>query len=99
MDELTFANETDESRFTLHRGDTLLGVLDYRDNGRDVALTRAYTVPAFRGHGYAAELVDRAVAHLETSGDRTVTPVCWYVADWFAAHPERGEILSARSTS
>ena len=24
-------------------------------------------------------------------------PVCWYVADWFAEHPERGGILQQRS--
>jgi len=23
-----------------------------------------------------------------------VVPVCWYVADWFAEHPERRGILS-----
>ena len=32
----------------------LVSVLDYRDDGRTVAMTRAYTVPTFRGHGYAA---------------------------------------------
>jgi hypothetical protein len=25
-----------------------------------------------------------------------VLPVCWYVADWFAAHPERTAVLAAR---
>ena len=60
--ELRFAHEPDASRYTLHRGDDLVSVLDYRDDGRTVAMTRAYTVPTFRGHGYAGELVDRAVA-------------------------------------
>ncbi|QAY60372.1 N-acetyltransferase [Microbacterium protaetiae] len=94
MSDFRFANEPDASRYTLHRGDDLVSVLDYRDDGRSVALTRAYTVPPFRGNGYAGELVDRAVATLEHSGERTVVPVCWYVADWFAAHPERCGILS-----
>lgn len=99
MSDLRFANEPDASRYTLHRGDDLLSVLDYRDDGRTVALTRAYTVPPFRGHGYAGELVDRAVADLEQRGGRDVLPVCWYVAEWFAAHPERGGILRQRSAS
>lgn len=97
--EFRFANETDASRYTLHRGDDLVSVLDYRDDGRSVAMTRAYTIPTFRGHGYAGELVDRAVAELETRGDREVVPVCWYVADWFAAHPEHAGILQRRRTA
>ena len=96
---LTYAHEPDASRYTLHRGSDLVSVLDYRDDGRSVAMTRAYTVPAFRGHGYAAQLVDHAVAVLERSGDRAVVPVCWYVADWFAAHPERAGIVDTRRSA
>jgi predicted GNAT family acetyltransferase len=96
---LTFTHESDASRYTLHRGADLVSVLDYRDDGRTVAMTRAYTVPTFRGHGYAGQLVDRAVAELEAQGDRQVIPVCWYVADWFAAHPERAGILQQRATA
>lgn len=94
---MTFHHEPDASRYTLHRGGSLVSVLDYRDDGRTVAMTRAYTVPTFRGHGYAAEVVDRAVAELEARGDRQVIPVCWYVADWFTAHPERSGILQHRT--
>jgi uncharacterized protein len=97
--EFRFADETDASRYTLHRGDDLVSVLDYRDDGRTVALTRAYTVPTFRGHGYAGELVDRAVTALEAQGDREVIPVCWYAAEWFEAHPERAGIVQQRRSA
>ncbi|GAA1945309.1 GNAT family N-acetyltransferase [Microbacterium aquimaris] len=96
MNDLHFTRQPDASRYTLHRGDDLVSVLDYRDDGRTVALTRAYTVPTFRGHGYAAEIVERAVDDIERAGDRQVSPVCWYVADWFAAHPARAGILQPR---
>ncbi|HEX5860040.1 MAG TPA: GNAT family N-acetyltransferase [Microbacterium sp.] len=99
MSSLTFTHETDASRYTLRRGDDLVSVLDYRDDGRVVAMTRAYTVPTFRGHGYAAEVVARAVSELEVSGDRKVIPVCWYVADWFDDHPDRRGILHARRSA
>ncbi|WP_404434451.1 N-acetyltransferase [Microbacterium lacus] len=99
MTSFRFTHERDASRYTLYRGDDLVSVLDYRDDGRSVAMTRAYTVPTFRGHGYAGELVDRAVAELESSGDRAVSPVCWYVADWFSDHPERSGILKSRRTA
>lgn len=99
MSSLTFTHEPDASRYALRRGDELVSVLDYRDDGRTVAMTRAYTVPTFRGHGYAGEVVDRAVAALEAAGDREVVPVCWYVADWFEGHPERRGILTTRRSA
>ncbi len=95
MSTLTFTHEPDASRYTLHRGTDLVSILDYRDDGRTVALTRAYTIPNFRGHGYAGELVERTVTEIEGLGDRAVSPVCWYVSDWFAEHPERAAILHA----
>lgn len=96
MTDFAFADETDASRFTLHRGSDLVSVIDYRDDGRTLAMTRVYTVPTFRGKGYAAEVVARAVDELETRGDRRVQPVCWYAADWFAAHPEHASLLAPR---
>lgn len=95
MSDFTFANEADASRYTLHKDGKLVSVLDYRDDGRTVAMTRAYTIPTFRGHGYAAEVVSRAVSEIEMQGDRAISPVCWYVADWFDAHPAHGGLLAS----
>lgn len=89
-------DEKDASRYTLTRDGQLISVLDYRDDGRTIALTRAYTVPSFRGHGHAAKVVEGAVADIERRGDRKVDPVCWYVADWFAANPDRRSLLRTR---
>ncbi|MFJ6653738.1 GNAT family N-acetyltransferase [Microbacterium sp. NPDC091313] len=97
MSDLRFTDEKDASRYTLHKGDALVSVLDYNDDGRSVAMTRAFTIPTYRGHGYAGELVERAVAQLEAAGDREIVPVCWYVAEWFEQHPERAAILQART--
>ena len=96
MAEFDFTDAREASRYELRRGDDLVSVLDYRDNGETVALTRAFTVPSFRGHGYAAEVTDRAVAEIEARGDRRVLPVCWYVAGWFDRHPERAGVLAER---
>jgi hypothetical protein len=89
-------DEKDESRYALMRDGRLVSVLDYRDDGSTVALTRAFTIPTFRGHGYAGKVVEGAVADIEARGDRKVDAVCWYVADWFAAHPDRAHLLRAR---
>ena len=99
MTELRFTHESDASRYTLHRGDDLVSVLDYRDDGRTVAMTRAYTVPTFRGHGYAGALVDPAGAPRERAGWRGLSPGCWDVADWFAANPGRNGILAGRRSA
>lgn len=89
-------DEKDASRYTLTRDGQLVSVLDYRDDGHTIALTRAFTIPTFRGHGYAAVVVGGAVAEIEASGDRKVDAVCWYVSDWFQAHPEHASLLRSR---
>ena len=96
MTDLTFTHEREKSRYVLRRGDDLLSALDYTDNGQTVAMTRAFTNPVFRGHGYAGVIVEHAVAELETAGDRKISPLCWYVAEWFEARPERAGILQER---
>lgn len=89
-------DEEDASRYTLTRDGQLVSVLDYRDDGRTIALTRAFTIPTFRGHGYAGTVVEGAVADIEARGDRKVDAVCWYVSDWFSAHPEHAALLRSR---
>jgi len=92
----TLTDEKDASRYTLVHDGQLVSVLDYRDDGRTIALVRAFTVPTFRGRGYAAKVVEGAVADLEARGDRKVDAVCWYVADWFDAHPGHASLLRTR---
>ncbi|MFJ4039352.1 GNAT family N-acetyltransferase [Microbacterium sp. NPDC090007] len=96
MSDLLFADDKAASRFTLHRGDDLVSVLDYRDDGRTIALTRAFTIPTHRGHGYAGVVTERAVDAIEAEGDREILPVCWYVGEWFESHPERAGLLHRR---
>ena len=91
-----FIDEKDASRYALLHDGQLVSVLDYRDDGRTIELTRAFTIPTFRGKGYAAKVVEGVVADLEARGDRRVDPVCWYVADWFDAHPEHASLLRTR---
>ncbi|MFT4158268.1 MAG: GNAT family N-acetyltransferase [Microbacterium sp.] len=92
----TFTDEKDASRYTLLHDGQLVSVLEYRDDGSTVALTRVFTIPTFRGKGYAAKVVEGAVAALEEHGGRRIDPVCWYVAEWFEAHPEYASLLRTR---
>lgn len=92
-----FSDQTDASRFAMHVDGELVGVLDYRILGDSISLTRAFTVPHRRGRGYAAELVEYAVGEIEKGGTLRIVPMCWYVADWFEAHPERAALLQRRA--
>lgn len=87
------AHEPDAHRYTLRRNGAIVSVLEYRDQGASVAFHRTVTVPHQRGHGYAAQLVEFAVDDVAKTG-RTISPTCWYVAEWFDAHPERAELLA-----
>jgi hypothetical protein len=92
-----FSNETDASRYTMHIDGALVGVLDYSILGSAISLTRAFTVPAQRGRGLAAQLVEFAVNDIDATTELRIVPMCWYVADWFEAHPERSGLLQRRA--
>jgi predicted GNAT family acetyltransferase len=89
-----FENQTDAKRYALREGDELLAVLDYSSNGQAISLTRAFTSPAHRGRGLAAEIVEYAVGDIEASSDLRIIPMCWYVGEWFDKHPERAALLT-----
>lgn len=88
-----FALEPDARRYTMRVDGQLACVLDYSINGNAMALTRTYTQPPLRGHGYAAELVKYAIDDIEATTAYRVVPTCWYVGEWFEKHPERADLL------
>ena len=90
----TFENQPDAKRYALRDGDELLAVLDYSSNGHAISLTRAFTSPAHRSQGLAAEIVEFAVNDIETTSELRVVPMCWYVGEWFDKHPERAGLLT-----
>jgi predicted GNAT family acetyltransferase len=92
VNEIT--HEPDERRYVLRRGGELVSVLEYRDHGTGTVMHHTVTVPKFRGHGYAADLVEFAVRDVEARDAGPIIPSCWYVADWFATHPDRRAALS-----
>jgi predicted GNAT family acetyltransferase len=89
-----FAHEPDAHRYVLRRGGELVSVLEYLDQGVGTVMHHTVTVPKFRGHGYAGDLVAFAVDDVEARGAGPIIPTCWYVGDWFAAHPERRSLLA-----
>ncbi|KQV07422.1 GNAT family N-acetyltransferase [Leifsonia sp. Root112D2] len=90
--ELT--HEADARRYALHIDGQLVCVLNYSVNGNAISFTRTFTQPSHRGQGLAAELVAFAVDDVEATTELHIVPMCWYVADWFEAHPNRSALLS-----
>jgi predicted GNAT family acetyltransferase len=90
------AHEPDAQRYVLRRGDTVAALVDYRISGDAISFTHTFTQPSMRGQGLAAEVVEFAVNDVEATSARRIVPMCWYVADWFEAHPERAGLLATR---
>ncbi len=82
-------------RYTMLVGGQPASFLEYRDHGSSLVFHHTVTVPRFRGHGYAAQLVEHAVDDVEATGRGPITATCWFVAEWFDLHPERAGLLAA----
>lgn len=90
----SFAHEPDANRYTLRIGDDLVCVADYSARPGALYFTHTYTTPSRRGHGHAASLIEFAMNDIESRTEDRVVPVCSFVVDWFAAHPERSGLLT-----
>ncbi|NEM90108.1 N-acetyltransferase [Galbitalea soli] len=89
-----FSHDRDAQRYVLRIDGELTAVADYRINGRSISFTHTFTNPARRGKGFAAEVVGFAMNDVEATTTLRVVPMCWYVAKWFDAHPERSALLT-----
>jgi predicted GNAT family acetyltransferase len=90
----TLTHEVDANRYVLRVDGELVAVADYVINGSSISFNHTFTNPKLRGKGYAGEVVEFAMNDVENSSDRRVVPMCWYVAQWFDAHPERASLLT-----
>jgi uncharacterized protein len=90
----TFTHETDARRYVLRIDDDIVAVADYVVNGNAISFNHTFTNPKLRGKGYAGEVVEFAMNDVESTSDRHVVPMCWYVAKWFDEHPERAGLLT-----
>ncbi|MGC5627733.1 GNAT family N-acetyltransferase [Georgenia sp. Z1344] len=74
----TVRNDAEGGRYVVEIGDELLGRIDYRVRGTDVALTHTEVNPERSVPGLARHLVDEALADLRSRG-AGVLPYCPYV--------------------
>ncbi|HEY4268393.1 MAG TPA: GNAT family N-acetyltransferase [Galbitalea sp.] len=94
--EKTFVHEPDASRYVMRIDGEVTAVVDYVARGDSISFNHTFTNPAKRGNGYAGEIVEFAVNDVERASTRHIVPMCWYVAEWFEKHPDRGTLLTPR---
>ncbi|TPW77295.1 GNAT family N-acetyltransferase [Schumannella soli] len=94
MVDVVIEDQKDASRYALRVDGELVSVLDYRVLGEQISFPHTFTKPQHRGHGWAEKLVDFAIDDVEQNSERRVVPMCWYVAQWFDAHPDRAGLLA-----
>ena len=80
-------------RFEFLRGGEVVSHAIYRDDGGRVIVPHVETDPAHRGNDFAAELMEGLVALLRAS-DRTLTPLCSWVAAYLRDHPEHHDLVA-----
>lgn len=89
---MTVRDDPVRRRFELPVGDEL-AFIDYRRDGRIVAMTHAEVPPALRGGGIGKALVAGALALVRERGEKVV-PLCSFVAHYMERHPEVHDLLA-----
>jgi predicted GNAT family acetyltransferase len=84
----------DKSRYELHVGDDVAGIVAYRIRGQAVDLLHTEVSPGFQGGGLASKL---AQASLDDARARhmAVLPTCPYIRSWIRKHPDYADLVPA----
>ena len=92
------AHQPDRGRYELAVDGVLAAYVEAGAVGRSAAgaavveLPHTFTVPAYRGRGLAAQVVQFALDHLAAQG-AVVVPSCWFVAEFIDANPQYRHLL------
>ena len=88
MDIAIHRNDT-AGRYELHVDGALASFADFQRDGGTVVMPHTVTMPEFRGHGLAAQVVRAALDDFLADDTTTkVVPTCWFVAELIEAHEE-----------
>lgn len=85
-------NNEAASRYELFVDGELVGIADYEIDGDDVVIPHTEIARARRGNGLGALLVRGVLDEVRSSG-RGVVPLCWYVAEFIADHPDYKDMV------
>lgn len=91
--DLRIDHDEAQQRYLLFANDTVVAYADYRlsDDATVATFHHTVTIPEYRGNGFAAELVQRALDDVRAR-DRKVEPTCWYVDGYINDHAEYADL-------
>lgn len=87
-------HEPELNRYSLFLNDRLASAAEYVIDGGSILFTHTFTDFTHRGQGLAAEVIGFAMNEVESTTSLRVVPMCSYVVEWFALHPERAALLT-----
>jgi uncharacterized protein len=91
--EITIVDAQDNSRYEAHDADgSLMGFVDYRLSGTQIAFLHAETLPEFRGRGVAGKIAIKSLDDARDAGLR-VRPLCPFYEDFLAEHTEYADLV------
>ncbi|MEU7590502.1 GNAT family N-acetyltransferase [Micromonospora sp. NPDC049230] len=86
--QITVTDAPERERFEARdEAGALAGFVTYQLTGSIIAYTHTEVDPAFEGKGVGSTLA-RAVLDDARARERTVVPICPFLADWVVKHPE-----------
>ncbi len=90
--EREFRINKDQNQFELALGDDM-AFLEYYTDGKKIFLNHTEVPVDYRGHGVAAELVEKSLQYIREH-KLVAVPSCSYVARFIDNHPEWHDVLS-----
>lgn len=86
-------DDAEAARFELRRDGETVGLASYQRQGDRVVIPHVETFPQHRGQGYAARLMDGALAQIQASGHKVV-PLCPFAAAHIRDNPEYHDLVA-----
>lgn len=86
--------QPEQGRFVLERDGELIGFAVYqRADEQTIVVPHVETLPAHRGQGRAAELMEGLLAIIRADG-RSIVPLCSFAAGHIADHPRHHDLVA-----
>jgi uncharacterized protein len=82
----------DRARYELVLDGTVVSYADFHDDGDRVTFPHTVTLPQYQGRGFAAKVVRAALDDMRAD-DKTVVPLCWFVAQFIDENAEYRDLL------
>jgi predicted GNAT family acetyltransferase len=96
--DLRLSDNAARQRYELRRGETVVGVADYRTAPGVVILDHVEVDPAFRGQGVGSRLVADVLDDIRERG-LSVVAICPFVSWYLDRHSEYGDLVAREATA